>query len=188
MSEINVRVLGDEDWQVYREVRLAALRESPDAFVATREQEEVIEEHKWRERVGRSRRLVAERDGLLLGVVSVGHDDESYAGNAELFGLWVTPEARGTGVAWRLVEAGADQALRDGRSHRSYWVSTDNGRAVAFASSFGFRPGNKRRPMRLSGEEGGADEEGTEEEGTEEMAMVLPLGADPGSVPSTRFR
>ncbi|MEP7035318.1 MAG: GNAT family N-acetyltransferase, partial [Actinomycetota bacterium] len=176
MSEISVRVLGDEDWQVYRKLRLAALEESPDAFVATREQEKGLDEHRWRERVGRSRRLVAERDGAMLGVVSVGQD-ESRAEIAELFGLWVTPEARGTGVAWKLVEASAEQALADGRSHLSYWVGTDNGRAVAFASSFGFRPSSRRRPMRVAGEEDGADE----------MAMVLPLGVDPGSVPSTRF-
>jgi ribosomal protein S18 acetylase RimI-like enzyme len=177
MSEISVRVLGEEDWQAYRDIRLAALQESPGAFVATLEQEEAFDEQRWRERVNRSRRLLAERDGLFLGVVSVGHDDESDAGTAELFGLWVTPEARGTGVAWKLVEAGAEQALLDGRSHLSYWVGTDNGRAVAFASSFGFRPGNTRRPMPVAGEDG-----------AEEMAMVLPLGVDPGSMPSTRFR
>ena len=178
MSEINVKVVGEEDWRVYRDIRLAALQESPEAFVATHEQEEAFDEQRWRERVGRSRRLVAERDGAPLGVVSVGHDGDSHAGTAELFGLWVTPAARGSGVAWKLVEAGADQALRDGRSHLCYWVGTDNGQAVAFASSFGFRPGNTRRPMRVSGQEDGA----------EEMAMVLPLGADPGSVPGTRFR
>ena len=178
MSEINVRVLGEEDWQVYRDIRLAALREAPGAFVATRAQEEALDEQRWRERLSGSRRLVAERDGRALGVVSLGHTEEPDPGTAELFGLWVEPEARGTGVAWRLVEAGADQALRDGLSHLSYWVGTDNGRAVAFASSFGFRPGADRRPMRVAGEEDGA----------EEMAMVLPLGVDPGSVPSTRVR
>jgi ribosomal protein S18 acetylase RimI-like enzyme len=178
MSEISVRVLREADWQVYRDIRLAALREAPGAFVATRAQEEALDEQRWRERLSRSRRLVAERNGRPLGVVSVGHTEEPDPDTAELFGLWVEPEARGTGVAWRLVEAGADQALRDGLSHLSYWVGTDNGRAVAFASSFGFRPGANRRPMRVAGEEDGA----------EEMAMVLPLGVDPGSVPSTRVR
>ena len=178
MSEITVRALGEEDWQVYRDVRLAALHESPTAFVASRAEEEAFGEPRWRDRLRRSRRLVAERDGSVLGVVSVGEAEEPNARAAELFGLWVAPEARGTGVAWKLVEAGADQALRDGRSHLTYWVGTDNGRAVAFASSFGFRPGNNRRPMRVA----------SEEDGAEEMAMVLPLGVDPGSVPSTRFR
>jgi ribosomal protein S18 acetylase RimI-like enzyme len=178
MSEINVRALGEDDWQQYRDIRLAALREAPEAFVATREQEEAFDEKMWRERLRRTRRLVAERDGSPLGVVSLGQAQEPYAGAGELFGLWVAPEARGTGVAWKLVEAGAAQALLDGRSHLSYWVGTDNGRAVAFASSFGFRPGATRRPMRVTNEEDGA----------EEMAMVLPLGVDPGSVPSTSFR
>ena len=177
MSEITVRALGEDDWQIYRDIRLAALTEAPEAFVATRAAEEALDEHRWRERVRRSRRLVAERDGSPLGVVSVGKAEEP-PGTAELFGLWVAPEARGTGVAWKLVEAGADQALRDGCSHLSYWVGTDNGRAVAFASSFGFRPGAIRRPMRVTN---GAD-------GAEEMVMVLPLGVDPGSVPSTSFR
>lgn len=178
MSEITVRALGEDDWQVYRDIRLVALQEAPEAFVATREEEEALDEQVWRERVRRSRRLIADRDGSAVGVVSLGQADEPHAGTAELFGLWVAPEARGTGVAWKLVEAGADQALRDGRSHLSYWVGTDNGRAVAFASSFGFRPGATRRPMRVT----------SEADGGEEMAMVLPLGVDPGSVPSTRFR
>jgi ribosomal protein S18 acetylase RimI-like enzyme len=178
MSEINVRALGEEDWQRYRDIRLAALHDAPDAFVATRAEEEAFDEQRWRERIRRSRRLVAERDGSALGVVSLGQAEEPNEHAGELFGLWVAPEARGTGVAWKLVEAGARQALQDGRSHLFYWVGTDNGRAVAFASSFGFRPGANRRPMRVA----------SEEDGSEEMAMVLPLGVDPGTVPSTNFR
>jgi ribosomal protein S18 acetylase RimI-like enzyme len=177
MSEITVRALGEDDWQIYRDIRLAALTDAPQAFVATRAEEEALDEHRWRDRLRRSRRLVAERDGSQLGVVSLGKAQDA-PGTAELFGLWVAPEARGTGVAWKLVEAGAEQALQDGCSHLSYWVGTDNGRAVAFASSFGFRPGSVRRPMRVTN---GAD-------GAEEMVMVLPLGVDPGSVPSGRLR
>jgi ribosomal protein S18 acetylase RimI-like enzyme len=172
MSEITVRALGEEDWQQYRAVRLRALQESPKAFVATRAQEEAFDEQRWRDRMRRSRRLVAERGGSPLGVVSLGEGEADFAHTGELFGLWVIPEARGTGVAWKLVEAGAAQALRDGRSHLSYWVGTDNGRAVAFASSFGFRPTSTRRPIRVTNEEDGA----------EEMAMVLPLGVDPGAM------
>jgi GNAT superfamily N-acetyltransferase len=178
MSEINVRALGEDDWQVYRDIRMAALLEAPEAFVATRAQEEALDEQVWRDRVRRSCRLVAESDGTPLGVVSLGQAEEPDAGAGELFGLWVAPEARGTGLAWKLVEAGADQARKDGRSRLSYWVGTDNGRAVAFASSFGFRPGVTRRPMRVT----------SEADGAEEMAMVLPLGEDPGSVPSPSFR
>ena len=59
----------------------------------------------------RARRLVAERDGTPVGVVSLGQGDLAHACTGELFGLWVAPVGRGTGVAWKLVEAGAAQAL-----------------------------------------------------------------------------
>ncbi|HET7304338.1 MAG TPA: GNAT family N-acetyltransferase [Segeticoccus sp.] len=174
MSEISVRPLGEEDWAEYRRVRLDALQESPEAFVANYDDEQGYDEEFWRARMRRSRRLLAEVDGTPTGVVSVGRSRKNEE-VGELFGLWVRPEARGTGVAWRLVEAGASQARDDDRTHLVYWVGTDNGRGVAFASSFGFRPTDRRRPMRVGGSE----------DGEEEMAMVLPLGSDPGSVPSS---
>jgi GNAT superfamily N-acetyltransferase len=174
MSDITVRTLGVDEWEQYRTVRLDALQESPDAFVATLEEEKGYDEDFWRLRLERSERLVAEVDGRTVGVASVGQSraggEEENPRVAELFGLWVTPEARGTGVATRLVQAGAETARRQGRTHLAYWVGADNGRAVAFASGFGFRPTDFRRPMRVRGEE----------DGEEEIAMVLPLGEDRG--------
>ena len=168
MSEITVRALTEDEWEQYRTVRLAALEDSPEAFVATLEQERAYDEQLWRERMRRSRRLLAEVDGVPVGVASVGQVGEDNPDVAELFGLWVAPHARGTGVATQLVQAGADTARREGRTHLAYWVGTENGRAVAFASGFGFRPTDSRRPMRVAGES------------AEEIAMVLPLGQDRG--------
>ena len=178
MSDIAVRTLSEDEWQDYRQVRLAALAESPEAFVATHAEESGYDEDFWRQRMRRSSRILAEREGTVVGVVSVGSSSEEREDVAELFGLWVAPQHRGSGVAWKLVQAGADQARAEGKAHLVYWVGTDNGRGVAFASSFGFRTTDYRRPMRVV----------SEEEGAEEMAMVLPLGADPGAVPSTMTR
>jgi len=178
MSEIHVRALGEDDWQEFRHIRLMALQDSPEAFVAGRADEEALDEEVWRDRMRRARRLVAERDGTPVGVVSLGQGEPDLPFTGELFGLWVAPEGRGAGVAWRLVEAGAAHALADGRRKLGFWVGTSNGRAVAFASSFGFRPTGTRRPMRVTNEADGA----------EEMVMVLPLGVDPGTVPSTAVR
>ena len=174
MSDITVRALGENEWEQYRSVRLSALEESPDAFVATADEERAYQEDLWRDRMRRSQRLIAEQDGAPVGVASIGQarqdgekDNERVA---ELFGLWVAPAARGTGVASQLVQAGADAARQQGRSHLAYWVGADNGRAVAFASGFGFRPTDSRRPMRVKGEDDDEDE----------VAMVLPLGEDRG--------
>lgn len=176
MTDVTVRPLEEEDWQEFRTIRLAALTDSPDAFVASLEEEQGYDEALWRERMRRSTRLVAVRDNddgseqrQHLGVVSLGQGKDEEGQVAEIFGLWVSPEARGTGVATKLVEAGAQRARKDGRTHVAYWVGTDNGRAVAFASGIGFRPTDFRRPMRVASEDG-----------EEEIAMVLALGDDRG--------
>jgi ribosomal protein S18 acetylase RimI-like enzyme len=173
MSEITVRPLGVEEWDRYRTVRLTALQESPEAFVASYAEEAAEPEEFWRARMQRSTRLLAERDGEALGIASVGAAGKDVPESAQLFGLWVHPEARGSGVATALVRAGARVAAEEGRRHLLYWVGTDNGRAVAFASGFGFRPTGMRRPMRVV----------SEDDGEEELAMTLPLTGDRGGIP-----
>ena len=121
----------------------------------------------------RSYQLLAERGQLPQGIVSLGvYDEEPSA--AGVFGLYVVPEARGTGVAWRLVEAAAALATQNGYVQLYYWVGTDNGRAIGFAKNFGFRSSGYRRPSRAS----------DLEPGTEEVALVLSLELDTTSVPN----
>jgi GNAT superfamily N-acetyltransferase len=171
MSDITVRTLGLDEWDQYRSMRLTALEESPEAFVATHAEEEAEPEEFWRARMERSVRLLAERDGQPLGIASVGPGGEDEKA-AQLFGLWVRPEARGSGVAAALVRAGAHAAAGQGKSQLLYWVGTENGRAVAFASGFGFRPTGTRRPMRVV----------SKDDGEEEIAMTLPLAGDRGGL------
>ncbi|UIJ35003.1 N-acetyltransferase [Allobranchiibius sp. GilTou73] len=186
MTDITVRALGEQDWQIYRDVRLAALSDSPDAFAASVAQERQFDDAFWRRRLVRSRRLIAERGDDVVGVVSVGRSPAEDPRSCELFGLWVKPDLRGQGVAWRLVQAGVEQAGTDSFQFVVYWVGTDNGRGVAFASSFGFRPTDARRPMKVTGVPEGTPSTQEEPDVPEdEMAMVYSLGEDPGSVPSS---
>ena len=170
MGDITVRSLSVDEWERYRAVRLTALQESPAAFVATHDEEAAEPEEFWRTRMQRSTRLLAEREGVPLGIASVGAADDP--GVAQLFGLWVHPDARGSGVATELVRAGARVAALAGNRQLLYWVGTENGRAVAFASGFGFRPTAQRRPMRVV----------SEDDGEEEVAMTLPLAGDRGGI------
>ncbi|WP_392467383.1 GNAT family N-acetyltransferase [Arsenicicoccus cauae] len=181
MTELTVRVLTDDDWELYRTIRLAALKESPDAFAATYDEERDFSDDLWHERMARATRLVAEGADGPLAVASVraqaprdGTDDAM----AELFGIWVRPEHRGQHVAVELVRAASGIARSMDCRHLSYWVGTDNGPAVAFASSYGFRVTDTRRPMVARGHQ-------PTEEDDAEMMMILPLADDPGSVAST---
>jgi len=113
MSEISVRVLAESEWSLYRDIRLRALAESPGSFTATLADEADRDEQFWRDRMTRSYRLLAERGEVPQGIVSLGPDEQDPTA-AEVFGLYVVPEARSTGVSWRLVEATADLASQGG--------------------------------------------------------------------------
>ena len=171
MGEIAVRVLEEDDWQDYRAVRLAALRESPEAYLATYAEEATQPEQYWRHCMVRADRLLAESSGAPLGIASVDLDEDA-AESASVSDLWVTPTARNTGVASRLVQAAADQAMNRGCTKLYYWVSTENGRAIGFASNAGFRVTSQRRTARTE----------NKEFGDQEIAFVLSLANDPQAV------
>jgi GNAT superfamily N-acetyltransferase len=168
MSEISVRVLQEDNWHTYREVRLAALRESPKAFLATYEEEAKRPEQYWRNCMVQAHRLLAMRGGEPVGVASVERILEE-PHSADFRDLWVMPEARNTGVASRLVQTAVDQAIQDGCTKLYYWASTENGRAIGFAINAGFRLTSERRttPIKKS------------EFGDQEIALVLSLANDP---------
>lgn len=161
MTDTTVRRLTEGEWSTYRDMRLKSLRESPEAFVKTYEEEKDFEESIWHDRMRRADRLIASRDGVDVGILSMREADDDFEEAAEIFGLWVTPELRGKGVSVALFQEAVDEARKDGHDHLVYWVGTDNGPGVAFASARGFRPSAQRRPM-----------EGAHE-GEKEIAMVL---------------
>ena len=70
MSEIAVRLLDEDGWQDYRDMRLAALRESAQAFLATYAEEAMQPEQYWRHCMVRADRLLAESDGAPEGATS----------------------------------------------------------------------------------------------------------------------
>ncbi len=164
MSETTIRVLGESDWAAYRTARLRALRESPEAFAAAYDYEAVFDEQVWRDRMNRSWRLMAERGPEMVGIVSVRSREGLFQNAAEVFGLWVPVALRGAGIAAALVQAAARVAAEQGHAQLIYWVGNENARGIAFASSFGFRPTELRRPMRVAGTES-----------SEEIALTLAL-------------
>jgi ribosomal protein S18 acetylase RimI-like enzyme len=88
-----------------------------------------------KEAVERSRHwpptFVAERDGEILGFVSVGTSRDP-ATDGELFAIYVHPEQWGTGVGCALIEAGEEELRRLGHQDAVLWVLDDNPRARRF--------------------------------------------------------
>ncbi|GAA1274226.1 GNAT family N-acetyltransferase [Saccharothrix xinjiangensis] len=97
---IEIRPLEADEWALWRSLRLAALREAPDAFTSRYEDWASASEARWRQRLSGWLNLVAALDGEHVGMVGCGAGDP-----APVVSLWVAPRARGRGVGDALVAA-----------------------------------------------------------------------------------
>ena len=130
------------------------------------------DEQFWRDRMTRSYRLLAERGERPQGIVSLGPDEQDPTA-AEVFGLYVVPDARSTGVSWRLVEATA--ARRSRTATCSCTTGWDRQRSRDWLrKNFGFRTTDDPRPAHPSDFRHGDDE----------IAMVLGLEPDTTVAPN----
>ncbi len=138
---IELRVLTPDDWQRWRELRLAALAEAPHAFGSTLAswQGEGDREERWRARLSipGSCNLIALLGGQPAGMVSgVPAGD----GAAELISMWVSPDARGRGVGDALVAAVAQWARQLPAEVLRLAVADGNEPAAALYRRHGFAP------------------------------------------------
>jgi len=128
-SGVRIRRLSPDEWAAYREIRLAALAESPDAFGSSLERSRQYTEEIWRDRLTTAVTFAAEReaDRRLLGIAS--GLPTAIAGTAALIGMWVAPEARRQGIGEALVQRVIAWALEAGVSRLELEVTVGNDRA-----------------------------------------------------------
>jgi ribosomal protein S18 acetylase RimI-like enzyme len=134
---IELRVLTPDDWSVWRELRLLALAESPDAFGSRLAdwQGPGDTESRWRERLESvAHNVIAVEGGQPVGMVSGVDEGEQ----VELISMYVRPSARGRGVSDALVAAVAEWAQARGAARVSLSVRVDNIAAKRLYRRHGF--------------------------------------------------
>src|SRR5262245_27541519 len=170
-----IRPLGPEDAVAFHTVRVRALRDHPEAFGRTPEEVdsvEVLAERFRRDLGSEFDFLLGAFDGdVLVGTAgchrerSVKHRHVGY-----IWGMYVAPEHRRTGVGRQLLAEAVDRARR-WPDLECLWldVTTVNRRARALYASFGFRSvAVKPKSLKL----------GTQY--YDEELMALDLRANPG--------
>ena len=135
-SATEVYRLGPDDWQAFRDVRLAALQEAPHAFGSTYEGEVGGSESNWRQRIADWARFVADVDGQVVGVVGAGFGE--FGGSAALTSLWVDPRFRGRGVGTALIQAVEEWARGKDLTQVLLWVTEANSSAEHLYAHLGF--------------------------------------------------
>ncbi len=134
---MKIHRLTGRDWKRGRDIRLRALRDSPDAFGSTLEREVLFSESDWISRLDRKDAVTfvaASDEGKDLGLVG----GAPYGADAGLFSMWVDPAARGRGVGTILVKAVIEWAIEMGYSKVRLDVGDHNLPATAFYERNGF--------------------------------------------------
>lgn len=147
-AAVTVRALEPDDWQVYREIRLAMLRDEPDAFASRYEDALDRDEATWRQILTDCDHFLAEHEGAPVG----GAGLVEHEGDLHLIGMYVVPVHRGGPAAALLVRAVVDRARERGGSRVLLDVVLGNDRARRFYERCGFVPTGRTQvvPGRVS--------------------------------------
>lgn len=107
---MEILALPVEEWREYRELRLRALREDPEAFSSRYADSLNQPEDYWRTRLAEAAKgertwlLFARQDAKLVGMVGAFIEDPA-AERATVVSVYVPKEARGQGISTHLMEA-----------------------------------------------------------------------------------
>ena len=162
----SVRRFQPHEWHLYRDLRLAALRDAPHAFGSTLAREEAFPEEQWRARlaVGTASPLnhpiVAEDDAGRAVGLAWARIEPTDTSMATLYQVWVHPDARRRHFGAALLASAVHWAQEAGARMMELHVALGPDSAIAFYQRAGFvecgacsplRPGSERvqQPMRL---------------------------------------
>lgn len=109
-----VRALTPDEWQITRQLRLAALLDSPDAFCSTYEQTLLRTEADWRQWPGGGQVFAAFLDGIPVGMTCGASTGDPRI--THLISMWVDPSARGHHIGRALIDAVSGWARERGSS------------------------------------------------------------------------
>jgi len=132
---VEIRRVGPEEWRQLRELRLDALRDAPYAFVTGLETALSYPDEEWQARTAWAT-FVAVEGSLLVGTATGMPKESSDA--AVLLQMYVRPDARGTDVAERLVDAVVGWARSEGFARIELGVNSGNERAARLYARCGF--------------------------------------------------
>jgi len=148
---IALHPLRAEQWPLYRDLRLRALRDAPDAFGSTLEAEAARTDEDWAQRATRAavgdadQAWIAAHAEVACGLVWGKRVAED---TVEVFQMWVAPQARGLGAGRCLLEAVVAWARELGVARVCLGVTAGESAAARLYRSHGFRPVGALEPLR----------------------------------------
>jgi RimJ/RimL family protein N-acetyltransferase len=143
---ISFTLITPDDWAEFRDARLAALADAPEAFGGILADEVRMDEAAWRKRLSARAQFLAREDGRTVGMAGVFRDGKNEA--CELVSMWIAPSHRRRGVGQRIVERVIAHARELGCEEMRLLVAEDNPAAERLYARCGFTRTGIAGPIR----------------------------------------
>lgn len=144
MSEYSIRKLDENDWLIFKQIRLEALATDPFVFGSTHAAESARNDEEWSEPLKSTSGVifVIFDSRAQVGITGIGvHRDDPSERSALLWGSWLAPEVRGKGLSRMLYESRIDWAREHPTIERIVVSHRASNLASKFANqNFGFVP------------------------------------------------
>jgi ribosomal protein S18 acetylase RimI-like enzyme len=145
-GHVHVEIATPAAWREVRDLRLGALRDSPDSFGSISSEEDGRPEGFWRARLHDDDHttfvamLVTDGPPRPAGIAVLGPSSDGGPGVLGLYSVWVAPEARGHGVGDALLRAAIGWATGARARRIVLDVGDHNQAAAALYERWGFAP------------------------------------------------
>ena len=143
-----IKILDCDDWSGLRDIRLSALHDSPDSFLATEAQESGYNEQRWRTELARGHWHVGFVDGVEVSLLGATREPGRPAHERFLEYLWVSPGWRRSGLGFQFFSQILDRLQSSGVRTVFLWVLDGNDVATSLYLKAGFEPVGK--PVQLT--------------------------------------
>ncbi|MNE50447.1 Mycothiol acetyltransferase [compost metagenome] len=150
---ISIRPVLPHEWPTYRDLRLQALQDSPDAFGSTFAAESQRTDENWAARIaaahasGNDRAFFAVNGDVVCGLVWCKLS-AAEPGVADIYQMWVDPAARGLGAGGALLKAALDWATSVAVRRVGLGVTLADSPAMRLYQAHGFQPVGAPEPLR----------------------------------------
>jgi ribosomal protein S18 acetylase RimI-like enzyme len=143
----DIKLLVADEWQLLRDIRLAALGDSPHSFLSSYQVEEAFDEPRWRAEFDRGEWAISFQDNHAAGIVGCTREHSTPAYECYLEYIWVAPIWRNKGVAHNMLTAVLDRLRESGVRTAYLWVLDGNDAAVRLYKGVGFISSDQRQPL-----------------------------------------
>lgn len=145
-SNVIVSLLGRDEWERLKDIRLRALKENPEAFGADFNEVQNWAQDGWLKDFEKEDYLVANIEGVDVGMLYIEVLNGDHGATCWIGGCWTDPAYRGKGVMRALFNYIDKNAVAKSWTRQGLGVWTDNYSAIKVYEFLGFEFAGEKMP------------------------------------------